>query len=59
MFMSINTSVSLMELLLFSFSRHLDYRWESGLSDPCDVHRCRQTVSVSFHRSVGIDEYGI
>ena len=44
---------------LFFFSCHQDYCWGSGLSDPCDIHRCRQTVGSSFHRSVDIDEYDI
>ena len=32
----------------FFFSCYQDYHWGSGLSDPCDVHHCGQTVMSFF-----------
>jgi len=37
--------------------RSQDYHW--GLSEPCDVHRCGQAVSVSFYWSIDTDDYGV
>ena len=40
----------------FFFSCYQDYRWGSGLSDPCDIHHCGQTECLSFYWRVNTDE---
>ena len=57
--MSVTFCLTYRTFSFFSFSCHPDHCRGSGLSNPCDVHHCRQTVCVSFYRSLDIDKYGV